>query len=53
MVDEDERAVGRRVRQVFVGWFVESVAFRLAMLLVILLNCVVIGVQTDRYLVSL
>lgn len=26
--------------------------YRIAMLLVILLNCVVIGVQTDRYLVS-
>lgn len=68
IVDEDERSLERRVRHVFVGWFVESVPFRyrsgdchmtscdplhrIAMLLVILLNCVVIGIQTDRYLVS-
>ena len=29
VVDEDERAVERRVRHNFVGWFVESVGFRL------------------------
>ena len=28
VVDEDERALERRVRHVFVGWFVESIPFR-------------------------
>ncbi|CAI7990970.1 hypothetical protein GBAR_LOCUS602, partial [Geodia barretti] len=50
IVDEDERTTEGRVQRVFVGWFVDSLAFRLAMLLVILLNCLVIGIQTDRYL---
>ena len=52
IVDEDERAVEQRVRAVFVGWLVESLPFRVGMLTVILLNSIVIGVQTDRQLVS-
>ena len=37
---------------VFVGWLIESLPFRMIMLVAILLNCVVIGIQTDKYLVG-
>ncbi|XP_064384548.1 cation channel sperm-associated protein 4-like isoform X2 [Halichondria panicea] len=50
VVDEDDRSMENRFSLVYIGWLIDSALFRVAMLIAIFLNCVVIGVQTDRYL---
>ena len=35
----------------FVGHFIESVAFRMGILLIIIFNSILVGLQTNRYLV--
>ena len=52
VVDEDDRSMENRFSLVYIGWLIDSALFRVAMLIAIFLNCVVIGVQTDRYLVG-
>lgn len=51
IVDTDERNLEHRFSHVFVGWLVESLPFRMILLIAILLDSLTIGIQTDRYLV--
>ena len=51
IVDEDERSLEHRFSHVFVGWLIESLPFRMTLLVAILLDSLTIGIQTDRHLV--
>ena len=51
-MDEDVAHLEERISILLLGKLLESLAFRMLMLCFILMNCVVIGVQTDKYLVS-
>ena len=52
VVDEDIAHLEERISINLLGKLLESLAFRMLMLCFILVNCVVIGIQTDKYLVS-
>ena len=51
IVDSDERSLEHKFSYVFVGWLVESLPFRMILLVAILLDSLTIGIQTNRYLV--
>ena len=51
IVDEDERGLEDKFSHDFVGWMVELLPFRMVMLVAILFNSVIIGIQTNKYLV--
>ena len=51
IVDEDDRIKEERFTRAFVGWLIHSPGFKLFMLAVIILNSVLIGLQTIKYLV--
>ena len=52
IVDKDEDYDHRHSTQIFVGSLLESLPFRIGILIAIFLNSVVIGLQTDKHLVS-
>jgi hypothetical protein len=51
-VDIDKYMVEGHVREYIAGRFIESTLFKYVMLIVIVLNSVIVGVQTDEELVS-
>lgn len=51
-MDEDIAHLEEKISILLLGKLLESLAFRMLMLCFILMNCVVIGIQTDKYLVS-
>ena len=52
VVDEDLAHVEERISSQLLGRLLESLPFRIVMLFFIVLNCVIIGIQTDQYIVS-
>ena len=51
IVDRDEAYFQHHSSQLFVGSLIESLPFRISILAAILINSIVIGLQTDKYLV--
>ena len=52
IVDRDESYYKQQASQLFAGYLVESLPFRIGILAAITLNSIVIGLQTNKYLVS-
>lgn len=53
IVDRDEAYFQQHSSQLFVGSLIESLPFRIGILVAILMNSIVIGLQTNKYLVSI
>ena len=51
IVDEDERGMENKFSQVYLGQVLESLPFRMIMLVAIILDSLTIGIQTNQYLV--
>ena len=51
IVDRDESYYKQQSSQLFAGYLVESLPFRIGILIAITMNCVVVGLQTNKYLV--
>lgn len=52
IVDRDEDYDQQHSTQMFVGLLIESLPFRIGILAAILLNSIIIGLQTNKQLVS-
>ncbi len=52
IVDRDESYYKQQASQLFAGYLVESLPFRVGILVAITMNSIVVGLQTNKYLVS-
>lgn len=52
IVDRNESYYKQQASQLFAGYLVESLPFRIGILVAITLNSIVVGLQTNKYLVS-
>lgn len=52
VVDRDKSYYEQHSSQLFVGALMESLPFRIGILVAILMNSIVVGLQTNKYLVS-